>query len=287
MRYVKLLVSALLLLFFSACSGIFFHPDAKVYANPSDFGLSYSRHVIVKKDGSHLDAWHIKPALESKGLMVVAHGNAQNITAHFRAWNWLVASGYEVFIFDYQGYGKSEGEASLDGAVSDVADALNYVEESFKKSYYLCGQSLGGSLSIAAVSQKKRPLLDALIIDATFSSFPGIVSEKLSYFFLTWPFQWIPHLTISDKYDALALVPQLSYPVLFIHGSLDKTISPNHTWQLFDKARKPKEFWIASGAGHIASLQLPQIQKAFLEFLIKVKKGSFYHENYSVMKIFH
>jgi len=277
----------IILLFLTGCSSLFFYPDRVVYSTPSEFGFNYETHKINSKDKTQLNAWHIKSNQKSKGLLILAHGNAQNMTAHFKGWTWLVEAGYELFIFDYRAYGKSKGEVSIEGSVDDVNAVLDFVEAHVKRDYFLCGQSLGGTLSLAALKEKSRKRMKALIVDSTFTSFAGIASEKLSYLFLTWPFQWIPYLTLPDEFDAIDNVREVDKPILFLHGSLDITIPANHTWQLFDRSYTPKEFWLVNRAKHIQTFKHIKVREDFLTFLERVSEGSFYHKSYSRMKIYH
>lgn len=280
-------ISLIIVLFLSGCSSLFFYPDRVVYSNPSEFGFKYDTYKIASKDKTLLDAWHVKPSEKSKGLVILAHGNAQNMTAHFKGWTWLIEAGYELFIFDYRAYGKSEGENSIEGSVNDVNAVLDFIDNRFKKSYFVVGQSLGGTLSLAALHQKPRPLVKAMVIDSTFTSFATIASEKMGHFFLTWPFKWIPSLTLPDQFDAIDTVQMIRKPILFLHGSRDVTIPANHSWQLFDLSARPKEFWIVTQAKHIQAFYHVKIRRDFLTFLKRVDAGSFYHKDYTSMKIYH
>ncbi len=284
---MKVLITFFSALLFSACSGVFFYPDQHTYALPSDYNLTYEEHTIISADKTRLHSWHIKPHGPSKGLMVVAHGNAQNISAHFKGWVWLVQAGYDLFIFDYRAYGKSQGEISIKGSVEDVNAALDFVEKHFEQDYFVCGQSLGGTLSLAAVASKPRKGIKAMIIDSTFTAFDRIVAEKLSSFFLTWPFQWIPHLSLPDGYDAVQSLAKIDKPLLFVHGSKDQAIPANHSWQLFDLAPRPKEFWLVTEAPHIAGLNHIKVREDFLNFLEKVDQKVYYTESHSLLKIYH
>lgn len=286
MNFFKTLLLAFVALSFTACEGLFFYPDKMVYSDPTSLGLSYDNYTIYSEDKTALDAWHVKPKGKSKGLFVLAHGNAQNMSAHFKDWTWIVEAGYELFIFDYRAYGKSMGEISLKGSVEDVTAVLSFVEKKFQKSYFLCGQSLGGTLVLASLKQRARTMMKALIIDSTFTSFSGIASEKLGSFFLTWPFKWMSYFMFPKGFDAEKSIVTVTQPVLFLHGSKDQTIPANHSWQLFELSNKPKEFWIITQAKHIQALQILQVRKDFLHFLEKVKKRNYYHKNYSFMKIY-
>ncbi len=284
MRYSKTLISLLLALVFQGCTSLFFYPDNITYRTPEFYELKYDDVYFNSKDKTTLHAWHIYPKAQSKGLIFVAHGNAQNLSSHFTSWVWLLEEGYEIFIFDYRGYGKSEGKIDLKGSIDDTFSALSYLESIYEKEYFACGQSLGGTLLLNALSSRDNTKIKAVVIDSTFTGFSDIVNDKLNSFWLTWPFQWIPYLTLTDDYDAKDRIVGLNKPVLFLHGSLDTTISPNNSWQLFELSTMPREFWIVKQKDHTQSLENKNVQKDFLEFLQDDK--NFYDKNYSRMRIY-
>lgn len=272
---------------FQGCSSLFFYPDSRTYRTPEFYDLNYSDVYFDSADKTTLHAWHIYPSQEtnrSKGLMFVAHGNAQNLSSHFVSWVWLVEAGYELFIFDYRGYGKSEGEVGIEGAVEDTKAALDYIDSSYRDGYFVCGQSLGGTLLLSAMQKRENAKIKALILDSTFTGFADISNEKMAQSWLTWPFQWIPYLSLGSEHDAKEKVSQISKPLLLLHGSLDAIVSPNNSWQLFELSKMPRELWLVKEAGHIQALENENVRKAFFEFL--QKERSYFPSEYSAMKIY-
>lgn len=284
MQYSKVLLSLLIALSFQGCTSLFFYPDDVTYRTPEFYELKYDDVYFNSKDETLLHAWHIYPKMESKGLIFVAHGNAQNLSSHFVSWVWLIEEGYEIFIFDYRGYGKSEGEIDLKGSIEDTFSALSYLEKSYEKEYFACGQSLGGTLLLNALDGRDNTKVKAVIIDSTFTGFSDIVNDKLDGFWLTWPFQWVPYMTLSKEYDAKDRVVSLDKPVLYLHGSLDTTVPPNNSWQLFELSTMPRELWIVKDKDHTQALVNESARKEFLEFLQDEK--IFFDKNYSRMRIY-
>lgn len=274
----------LVLAFFQGCSSHFFHPDQNVYRTPKYYDLKYDDIYFDSFDKTRLHAWHIYPSSPSKGLVFVAHGNAQNISAHFVGWQWLLARGYEVFIFDYREYGKSQGKSSIKGSIEDTGAALDYLENTYNKKYVAIGQSLGGTMLLNALKKRDNTQVKAVVIDSSFRGFSNIAKQKMDAIWLTWPLQWIPSLSLSGDYDAQDAVQNLSKPVLFIHGSLDVIISVDDSWYLFERASKPKQMWIVKGASHIQSLENTAVQNDFVRFLEATKEE--FNPHYSSLKIY-
>lgn len=271
-----------LLLLFSGCERMLFHPDHRVYRTPDDDAFSYSDIYFDSEDGTRLHGWWVRPEGDSKGLMVIVHGNAQNLSAHYRGWIWLVESGYELFIFDYRGYGKSEGQPGLAEAVEDTRAALEFAMERHQGSRFVCGQSLGGVLLSNALASGPDLGHRSVIIDSAYSGLEEMGRHVLSRSYLTWPLQWLAYPLLSDEYDAVDRVTQIKAPLLFVAGSSDSIIPPNNSWQLFDAAMRPKEMWLVEGAGHISAFDGPVMQKALLKYLEDVPVAS----EYSAMKIY-
>jgi len=255
-----------------------FHPDHRVYRTPSEDHLSYEEHYFTSQDGTRLHGWWVSPQGVSKGVMVVVHGNAQNLSAHYRGWVWLVKAGYELFIFDYRGYGKSEGEPGLKPAIEDTMAALEFARKHSQSPLFACGQSLGGVLLSNALASGPYTDYQLAIIDSAYSELEEMGRTVLSRSFLTWPFQWVAYPVLSDAYDPLDKIAQVRVPLLFIAGSQDSIIPPNNSWQLFDAASRPREIWLVKGAGHIRAMDELVIQKALLDYLQKGATNSRYSE---------
>lgn len=259
-----------------------FHPDHKVYRTPLEDGLAYEDIYFHTKDDTRLHAWWVKPESRSKGVMLVVHGNAQNLSAHYRGWVWLVKAGYALFIFDHRGYGRSEGEPDLGSGVDDTRVALEYVSTHYTGPYFACGQSLGGVLLSDALASEAFEAYQLAIIDSAYSELEAMGRTVLSRSYLTWPFQWLAYPLLTDAYDPIDGVAAIKVPLLFIAGSQDGIIPPNNSWQLFDAATPPKEMWLVQGAGHIRALDEAVVRKA----LLKRMEEDGWDQEYSQMRIY-
>ncbi len=267
------------------CSSLFFQPDAKSYAEPQQFGLQYQDLYLRSKDGTSIHSWHLQGSKPLKKLVFVAHGNGQNLSAHFRSWIWLVKEGYDVVIMDYRGYGKSGGTVSIQGAIEDIQAVLDHIEkEIHPKSYFVCGQSLGGNLLLNALKGRDLSRIDGVILDSAVIGFRAIATEKLSQSFLTWLFQWIPSLTLPSEYNVSGWIRKIDKPLLFLHASFDNVVSLNNSWELFEKAKLPKSLWLAKRAKHTGTLQFSKAQKAFVRYLESIKDHAV--TDYAQIKIF-
>lgn len=240
---------------------LFYQPDNILYDTPNNAGLSFEEVSFQSQDGTQLTGWFI-PAKgvsdpkQAKGTVIHFHGNAQNISAHWRFAQWLPEHGYNLFAFDYRGYGTSKGSPHVKGVFEDSHAAINYVRQRpdvNPDKLAIFGQSLGGTNAIAAVGSGNQQGVRAVIIESTFSSYSAIASDKVSG----------AGYLMNDDYSAQRFIANISpIPLILIHGTDDKIIGLRHTEQLFAQARAPKQLIVVPGGGHIQAFA-PQFVKTY------------------------
>jgi len=260
----------------SGCTQLFFHPHSYLIDTPARYGLEYQSEDFSADDGTKLNAWFI-PAVpgasdKSGRTILFLHGNAENISTHFRSVAWLAKQGFNVFALDYRGYGASEGSPSLKGIQLDIDAAMRHLlthNNVDPRQIIILGQSLGGAFTIHYVAHSRyRANIRAVVIDSSFDDYRKISREKLSGFFLTWPFQWLPWLVIDNDYSPEKSIAAISpIPLLLIHGDSDMVVPVKHAKRLFSIAKEPKELWIIPGVGHTLSFTVDSVRDRLLNFL--------------------
>ena len=244
------LLTALLLL--SGCTHLFFQPSKNIISDPADSGLKYETIKFKSGDGTELTGMFFAPPSPPLGTIIHFHGNAQNMTAHFPYSSWLAAAGYNVFIFDYRGYGASAGKATLAGLVMDGKAALAHALKlpgAEPGKMIIFGQSLGGAIAVAAAAESGfKPA--AMVLEGTFYSYRSVASAVLRRRWWTWPFSWLPLLAVSGRHAPSDEIPAMDCPKLFIHSELDPIVPFEQGKKLYEAAGLPKEFW-AVPSGHI------------------------------------
>jgi len=260
----------------AACGGLFFYPQQELLLTPDRTGLAYRDVRFAASDGVRLHGWYLpadpKAAREPVCTILFLHGNAENISTHLGSVWWLPARGVNIFLFDYRGYGRSEGSPDLDGLHRDFDAALKAALEQADTGpghIVVFGQSLGGALAVTAVDRSAyRDRLRGLIIEGAFSGYRAIVRDKLAASWLTWPLQWPLSYTVGDDYRPLEAIGQLSpLPILIVHGQADSIIPPDHAQALYDAARTPKALWLVPGAPHIAVFRTKRNQDRLIDYL--------------------
>ena len=205
MRLPTILLGLCMLISLSGCTSLFFQPQKNHVLSPERFELEYQDVNFKSADGVMLHGWYLPAQGKAKGTVLFLHGNAENISTHILSIYWLPGRGYNVFIIDYRGYGRSQGQADVAGALADIEAALQTLiarPDIDPDRIVVLGQSLGGALAISAVAQSQlRSHIKTVVVDSAFSSYSTITREKMADFWLTWPLQWIPWLTIDDSFS--------------------------------------------------------------------------------------
>ena len=270
----KILTAIFLLLLLSGCGAFIFQPEKKHYPNKNIEKVNIEEIVFPSTDGTKLHGWILTPKSGEpyKGTILHFHGNAQNISTHSGFVIWLVEAGYRAVVFDYRGYGKSEGAPSMMGvhldaeAAIEKAFTLSGVEE---EGLIVFGQSLGGAIAIRTVADSPRKSrIRVLILESVFSDYRAIAREKAALCLLSWPFQYPIAYSYSNRYSPLKWIKRVSpVPVLIIHGTNDPVVPWHHGESLFKAAAEPKGFWTTAPAGHTRSFADPNVRQELLHYL--------------------
>jgi fermentation-respiration switch protein FrsA (DUF1100 family) len=273
-RREMLLVPVLL---FAGCASVFFYPTRDEVWTPAQDNVAYRDVRFDSGDGVSLHGWLLCPkAPDPRGTILFLHGNAENVSTHSRSVLWLVEAGYEVFAFDYRGYGASGGtEPDIPGVHRDAKAAVGKVLSLPGVSadrFVVFGQSLGGAVAVYTVATAppgERPR--ALILDSPFSGYRRIVRDKLKDLVITWPIAWPASLFYSDAYSPERWIGKAGPgPVIVIHGTADRVVPYAHGKTLYELAPDPKGFWTVEGGGHTMALRNPEVRAQFLAFLASV-----------------
>lgn len=270
--YRRILIAVCLLLSQAACSGLLFHPSAIMERTPDQLGLIYKDVYFKTQDGVKLHGWYLPAAGKPVGSILFVHGNAENISTHIFSVAWLPAEGYNVFMFDYRGYGLSQGSPSLPGVHKDFAAALHWLllrPFAARHGVVVFGQSLGAGIAIYGVAHSDvQEHVRALVAESALSSYRDITREKLADFFLTWPLQWPLSYIMSDKYSPIYAIPKIRHiPILIIHGDHDPIVPLHHGERLFAAANPPKQLWVVKGGGHIQAFTHDEYRRRLVTYL--------------------
>jgi uncharacterized protein len=194
-------------------------PGRTLVATPAQIGLAYEDVSFNTEDGVTLHGWFV-PAEDARATLLFFHGNAGNISHRLDSLRIFHELGLATFIFDYRGYGRSEGRPSERGLRADARAAWAHLSEDRRiepARIIAFGRSLGGA--VAACLAAERPL-GAVILESSFTSVPDLGAELYPWL----PVRWLARL----QYDTRACVAQVDVPVLIVHSPHDDIIPFRH-----------------------------------------------------------
>lgn len=226
--YLTILV---LLMFFE--ESLIFHPSKYPQGNWKPSSLSFEDADFQAADGVKLHGWYV-PREHPAAAVLFCPGNAGNITD--RAYNLECLrdiAGASVLIFDYRGYGRSEGKPNEKGILEDARAARRWLAEREnipEKEIVMMGESLGGGVAVdLAAADGAR----ALVLVSTFNRLPDVAA----YHYPIFPVR----LLMRTRLDSESKIPAFHGPLLQLHGRNDTIIPFRFGKKLFDAANEPKE----------------------------------------------
>ena len=216
----------------------------EIPATPASKKLSYQEIWFPARDGVQLNGWMVPGAPETP-LVLFFHGNAGDLSDNLEYLDLLHSRGFPVFIFDYRGFGKSNGEPLRENDLfQDARGALAYLEGQGWRhgSMIFFGQSLGAAVALQMALEAPPA---GLVMESSFTSMKEIVKHvsPLAYYTVGW---W----GIDLPFDNLAKIGRSGVPLLLIHGDKDTVVPVEMTMRLFAKANAPKTLHIIRGGGH-------------------------------------
>lgn len=263
MRY--LFPSIILFVIFSSCSfnGSFYYTrspyEEKEFPNSREVCLANS-------EGRKLYGILLQtPAETIKGYILLIHGNGGNAPGWAENALPLQKAGYDVLVFDWQGYGKSEGSPTHKNVVDDTELFLQYLLERSKgKKAVLWGESLGANLSVY-IAYRNPETVCCMILEAGFSNHNEIAIDMMPG--IIKPLAWI---LVKSPFKSDKLIKEVKTPVMIIHSTEDEVVPYRMGQELYENAAGPKEFWEITGA-HCRGMSL--FEKEYIERFNKwVKK---------------
>jgi len=197
-------------------------------------------------DGVRLHGWWCRPNPEHCGstagtVLLWFHGNAGNLAQRVDQMLALARLPAQVFIIDYRGYGRSEGQPREHGLYMDGRAAWKYLTAERgvdPADIVIHGVSLGGAVAVDLATE-----VDAagLIVQSSFTSVPDMAVHH---------YRIVPRWLIRTRMNSLAKIAGVDAPILVIHSPSDEVVPFAHGQRLFEAARGDKRFVEIQGASH-------------------------------------
>ncbi|WP_197722088.1 alpha/beta hydrolase [Sulfuriflexus mobilis] len=236
-----------------------FYPYRQFYQTPSDWGLAYEDVSLTTPDGTRLHGWYL-PREGAQRALLFMHGNGGNISHRGDSLAIFHRLGFNIFIFDYRGYGRSEGVPGEQGLYEDAAAAWQYLVEQrgfAGEDIVLFGRSLGASVA-AKLAAEVGPA--GLILESSFSSARDMAQSVLPL---------LSRLVVMRyRFDTAAYVRRVTCPVLVAHSPDDDIIPFELGQAVYAAANQPKIFLTMQGDHNSGFLQSqPAYEQGLAEFM--------------------
>jgi fermentation-respiration switch protein FrsA (DUF1100 family) len=217
---------------------LIYHPVRDLRDDPSRAGLFFREVRFTAADGVRLHGWLIPG--RTPMTLLYSHGNAGNIAGRVPIARMLVDHlGVGVFLYDYRGFGRSEGSPTEAGLVADAiaARAALLAQGVAAEDIIYYGRSLGAAVTVdLALAHPPR----AVVLESPFTSVRAMASSVLPG----------AGSLMRTRFDSLAKIRDLRAPLLVLHGDADETIPYVQGRALFDAAPEPKTFFTIRGGRH-------------------------------------
>ena len=237
------LYAGLTVLIYFLQSSLIYYPNLagrSLSATPQQIGLAFEDVELVTGDKVRLHGWFV-PSENARGTLLFMHGNAGNISHRLDSIAIFNRMNLDVFIFDYRGYGQSQGRTTEKGTYRDAEAAWSYLTATRgidANRIIVFGRSLGSSIA-AWLASRHTPA--ALILESSFSSVPSM-AQRL---YPALPVKWLSKF----DYDTRRYVSDIACPLLVVHSKTDDIIPYAEGRIVFDAAPPAKQFLDIRG-GH-------------------------------------
>ena len=264
-----LLISLLLIalvLYMAGCGFLYFKQESLLFYPqklPTTYQFrfpgEYREYPVTAPDGTRLSGLLFK-AKAAKGLVFFLHGNGGSLAG----WGSVAATytrlGYDVFLLDYRGYGKSEGSISGQAQLlADVEAAYNQLKAAYSEStIVIAGYSVGTGPAawLAARHHPKR-----LLLHAPYYSLADMAAHTIRL----WPI--LPGWLLRYPMPTNEFVQQVRAPVVLFHGDHDEIIPYQSSVRLQALLKPGDQLISIRGGRHNGLLEQPQYQQVIGQVL--------------------
>ena len=234
----------------------FFRPERLPRWFVYQYAFPFTEVNFDMEDGGVVNAMHFKVP-NSKGVVFYIKGNSRSIKGWGKFAKDFVGKGYDFFIMDYRGFGKSKGERSESILYADLQQVYKWLESTYgEENIVLYGRSLGSGLA-ARIASWNQPLM--LILDCPYYSF--LYNCKRFGFWL--PLKWLLRYQIRTD----LFVKKIQCPIHILGGKKDKLIPYNQCEMLQDLNPTHIKLYPIKNAGHNNLPDFPEYHDILYDIL--------------------
>lgn len=215
------------------------YPDGRT---PAALDIAYDSVTFETGDLVTLHGWFV-PAPAERATVLFFHGNAGNVGDRLETVRIFHELGLSVLVFDYRGYGRSEGRPSEVGTARDARAAWGWLRTQMNRrpgEIVIAGRSLGAAVAAELAREHSAA---AVILESPLRSVPRLAQQVYPYL----PARWLSRF----DYPTERYVADIAAPLLIVHARDDEIVPYEHGEAVFAAAGEPKS-WLAIEGGHNA-----------------------------------
>lgn len=262
-----LLVAYLLVCLLMVClESSLVYPIPTPRSSPAAEELGFEDVQFQSLDGTFLHGWYYPHENARIGLLY-CHGNGEDVTRNADLVHWfhdkLSAS---VFIFDYRGYGNSEGTPHEAGVIADGLAAQQWLAARLgvaTDQIVLVGRSLGGAVAVALAKQQGA---HAIVLLNTFPDMTEVAASKYPWL----PVRWL----MRNRYPSIERIQAYTGPLLQSHGTADRIVPFALAKELYDASPSEQKRFVEIQGGSHNDPMSDSLNKAMIEFLALLDPAS-------------
>lgn len=244
-------------------------PGPPPTATPADRGVPFEE-IWLEVDGERLHLWWLPARTAAgaapRGAVVLCHGNAGSIQGRIGLGAAWAARGFDVALFDYRGYGASDGAPSEAGTYADARAVYAYTVDERGHAHervIVHGRSLGGAVAVDLAAA--RPV-GGLVLEATFTSLPDVGAAV---------YPWLPVRLLSRiRYPSIEKIAAIDAPLFAAHDPEDRIVPFELGERLFERAREPKVFVELEGGHNGPGIDGTEAARAALDAWLDAHLGA-------------
>lgn len=256
------------LLFYFVQELFIFHPEVL----PDDFKYDYEypfEEVFIKVgEEARINGIHFRVP-NSKGVIFYFKGNTKSVKGWGKFAKDFIGKGYDFFMIDYRGFGKSRGKRTEKALYRDALLAYKYLHRQYKeKDIVIYGRSIGSGFATFLAS-KSNPKM--LILDSPYKSFMYIANRYTPFI----PHRWL----LKYKIRTDIFIKNVKVPIYIIHGTKDRLIPFKHAIKLASINRRNTNLIKIVNGSHNNLPSFPEYHLALFEILNgHYQRASLYEE---------
>ena len=246
MHSTIIILASLLIAYSMVIVLVFLGQRKLIYHPPSEKPMnSYVQTVGLRKwltqDGTFRGYLSVHPRADSKGTIVLFHGNAGSAADRCYYVQALEPLGFTVVLPEYPGYAGRPGQPGESQFVSDAVVVLQQAHESFGGPLYVWGESLGCGVAAAVVAHTDEPVAGIALL-MPWDTLPDLAQTL--YWYL--PAKWF----VRDRFDSIQHLDDFKGPIAVVISENDEVITTKHSLRLYNALTTQKRLWTFSGATH-------------------------------------